>query len=68
MILILNDYSMDKLRGPDGQLPQKLRTLQPLHIEQISNEIMDNATNVGWDDIGISDDRRFSMCYKRSIS
>ncbi|PWA57586.1 ATPase, AAA-type, core [Artemisia annua] len=42
---------MDKLRGPDGQLPQKLRTLQPLHIEQISNEIMDTATNIGWDDI-----------------
>ncbi|GJT95027.1 ATPase family AAA domain-containing protein FIGL1-like protein [Tanacetum coccineum] len=43
---------LDKLRGPDGELPQKLRSLPPKLIEQISNEIMDKDPNVHWDDIG----------------
>ncbi|KAL7615213.1 hypothetical protein Lser_V15G07856 [Lactuca serriola] len=39
------------LRGPDGQLPQQLRNIEPRLIEQISNEIIDSNTNVHWDDI-----------------
>lgn len=33
------DYSLDLLRGPDGELPQKLRNLEPCFIEKNSNEI-----------------------------
>lgn len=44
--------SLDLLRGPDGQLPQKLRNIDPRLIEQISNEIMDCNAKVCWDDIG----------------
>ncbi|CAH1437789.1 unnamed protein product [Lactuca virosa] len=39
------------VRGPDGQLPQQLRNIEPRLIEQISNEIIDSNTNVHWDDI-----------------
>ncbi|XP_023741378.1 ATPase family AAA domain-containing protein FIGL1 [Lactuca sativa] len=42
---------LDLLRGPDGQLPQKLRNIDPRLIEQISNEIMDCNAKVCWDDI-----------------
>lgn len=47
------------LRGPDGQLPQKLQCLPSKLVEQITNEIMNCDTNVRWDDIGISDTRTF---------
>ena len=40
------------LCGPDGELPEKLRNLEPRLIEHISNEIMDKDPNVRWDDIG----------------
>ncbi|KAI7741929.1 hypothetical protein M8C21_024308 [Ambrosia artemisiifolia] len=42
---------MDMLCGPDGELPEKLRNLEPRLIEHISNEIMDRDPNVRWDDI-----------------
>ncbi|KAI3705506.1 hypothetical protein L1987_75745 [Smallanthus sonchifolius] len=42
---------MDMLCGPDGELPEKLRNLEPRLIEHISNEIMDQDPNVRWDDI-----------------
>lgn len=41
------------LCGPDGELPEKLRNLEPRLIEHVSNEIMDRDPNVRWDDIGI---------------
>lgn len=44
--------SLDMLCGPDGELPEKLRNLEPRLIEHISNEIMDRDPNVRWDDIG----------------
>ncbi|KAJ9540518.1 hypothetical protein OSB04_027024 [Centaurea solstitialis] len=44
--------SMDLLRGPDGELPEKLRGFETCLIERISNEIMDHDPNVRWDDIG----------------
>lgn len=40
------------LCGPDGELPEKLRNLEPRLIEHVSNEIMDKDPNVRWDDIG----------------
>ncbi|KAI3520679.1 hypothetical protein L1887_10129 [Cichorium endivia] len=42
---------LDLLRGPGGELSQKLRSIEPRYIEQISNEIMDGDPNVRWDDI-----------------
>lgn len=45
--------SLDMLCGPDGELPEKLRNLEPRLIEHISNEIMDQDPNVRWEDIGI---------------
>lgn len=45
-------YSLDMLCGPDGELPEKLRNLEPRLIEHVSNEIMDKDPNVRWDDIG----------------
>ncbi|KAI3748138.1 hypothetical protein L6452_11036 [Arctium lappa] len=42
---------MDVLRGPDGELPEKLRNLEPYLIEHISNEIMNHDPNVRWEDI-----------------
>lgn len=43
---------MELLCGPDGELPGKLRNLEPRLIEHVSNEIMDRDPNVRWDDIG----------------
>jgi hypothetical protein len=40
------------LRGPDDQLPEKLRHLEPHLLERIIYEIMDTDLNVCWDDIG----------------
>lgn len=40
------------LCGPDGELPEKLRNLEPRLLEHVSNEIMDRDPNVRWDDIG----------------
>lgn len=45
-------FSIDMLCGPDGELPEKLRNLEPRLIEHVSNEIMDRDPNVRWDDIG----------------
>lgn len=45
-------YSLEMLCGPDGELPEKLRNLEPRLIEHVSNEIMDRDPNVRWDDIG----------------
>ncbi|KAJ9540351.1 hypothetical protein OSB04_026857 [Centaurea solstitialis] len=42
---------IDMLRGPDGELPAKLRSVEPYLIERISNEIMNNDPNVRWEDI-----------------
>ncbi|KAH7845980.1 hypothetical protein Vadar_008300 [Vaccinium darrowii] len=42
---------LDMLCGPDGELPEKLRNLEPRLIEHVSNEIMDRDPNVRWDDI-----------------
>ena len=41
------------LCGPDGELPEKLRNLEPRLIEHVSNEIMDRDPNVRWNDIGM---------------
>uniref|UniRef100_A0ACD5XZ49 Uncharacterized protein n=1 Tax=Avena sativa TaxID=4498 RepID=A0ACD5XZ49_AVESA len=42
---------LEMLCGPDGELPEKLRNLEPRLIEHISNEIMDKDPKVHWDDI-----------------
>ncbi|KAK9272382.1 hypothetical protein L1049_002753 [Liquidambar formosana] len=42
---------LEMLYGPDGELPEKLRNLEPRLIEHISNEIMERDPNVRWDDI-----------------
>ncbi|KAL6960424.1 Fidgetin-like protein 1 [Sarracenia purpurea var. burkii] len=42
---------LDMLCGPDGEIPEKLRNLEPRLIEHVSNEIMDRDPNVRWDDI-----------------
>ncbi|XP_077250315.1 P-loop containing nucleoside triphosphate hydrolases superfamily protein isoform X2 [Tasmannia lanceolata] len=42
---------LEMLCGPDGELPEKLRNLEPRLIEHVSNEIMDHDPNVRWDDI-----------------
>ncbi|CAN1822999.1 ATPase family AAA domain-containing protein FIGL1 [Linum perenne] len=42
---------MELLCGPDGELPEKLRNLEPRLIEHVSNEIMDRDPNVHWNDI-----------------
>ncbi|PWZ32491.1 Fidgetin-like protein 1 [Zea mays] len=54
-----NDESMEDstrkciemLCAPDGELPEKLRNLEPRLIEHVSNEIMDRDPNVRWNDI-----------------
>ncbi|XP_047311564.1 ATPase family AAA domain-containing protein FIGL1 [Impatiens glandulifera] len=42
---------LEMLYGPDGELPEKLRNLEPRLIEHISNEIMNRDPLVRWDDI-----------------
>ncbi|XP_060192941.1 ATPase family AAA domain-containing protein FIGL1 [Lycium barbarum] len=42
---------LEMLVGPDGELPEKLRNIEPRLIEHISNEIMHRDPNVRWDDI-----------------
>ncbi|PKA57742.1 Katanin p60 ATPase-containing subunit A1 [Apostasia shenzhenica] len=42
---------LEILCGPDGELPEKLRNLEPRLIEHVSNEIMDKDPNVRWNDI-----------------
>lgn len=42
---------LEMLCGSDGELPEKLRNLEPRLIEHVSNEIMDKDPNVRWDDI-----------------
>ena len=55
VLLFFNGFasSLEMLCGPDGELPEKLRNLEPRLIEHVSNEIMDRDPNVRWDDIGI---------------
>jgi fidgetin-like protein 1 len=45
--------SIEMLCAPDGELPEKLRNLEPRLIEHVSNEIMDRDPNVRWNDIGL---------------
>ena len=45
-------FSLEMLVGPDSELPNRLRNLEPRLIEHVSNEIMDQDPNVRWDDIG----------------
>ena len=40
------------LCGPDGELPEKLRNLEPPLTEHVSDEIMDRDPNVCWVGIG----------------
>ncbi|KAG0590882.1 hypothetical protein KC19_1G132600 [Ceratodon purpureus] len=42
---------MEMLAGPDGELPDRLKNLEPRLLEHVSNEIMDQDPNVRWDDI-----------------
>lgn len=42
---------IEMLCGPDGELPEKLRNLEPRLIEHVSNEVMDRDPNVRWNDI-----------------
>ncbi|XP_078440934.1 P-loop containing nucleoside triphosphate hydrolases superfamily protein [Wolffia australiana] len=42
---------LEMLCGPDGELPEKLRNLEPRLIEHVSNEIMDKDPDVHWEDI-----------------
>ncbi|GAB2278466.1 Fidgetin-like protein 1 [Dionaea muscipula] len=42
---------LEMLCAPDGELPEKLRNLEPRLIEHVSNEIMDRDPNVRWNDI-----------------
>ncbi|KAF9600345.1 hypothetical protein IFM89_008516 [Coptis chinensis] len=42
---------LDILCGPDGELPEKLRNLEPRLLEHVSNEIMDRDPSVHWEDI-----------------
>ncbi|KAM3364093.1 ATPase family AAA domain-containing protein FIGL1 [Capsicum galapagoense] len=42
---------LEMLVGPDGELPEKLRNIEPRLIEHISNEIMHRDPNVRWNDI-----------------
>ncbi|KAL3691251.1 hypothetical protein R1sor_004902 [Riccia sorocarpa] len=42
---------LELLMGPDGELPERLRNLEPKLLEHVSNEIMDQDPNVRWDDI-----------------
>lgn len=53
------DSSLEMLCGPDGELPEKLRNLEPRLIEHVSNEIMDRDPNVRWDDIGTMKNTKF---------
>lgn len=55
---------MELLAGPDGELPDRLRNLEPRLLEHVSNEIMDQDPNVRWDDIGkLSLQQIFEMIY-----
>lgn len=42
---------LEMLAGPDGELPDRLKNLEPRLLEHVSNEIMDQDPNVRWDDI-----------------
>ncbi|CAH9112343.1 unnamed protein product [Cuscuta epithymum] len=42
---------LEMLCGSDGELPEKLKNLEPRLIEHVSNEIMDRDPNVRWNDI-----------------
>lgn len=55
MIFIFKAFvvSVEMLCGPGGELPEKLRNLEPRLIEHVSNEIMEKDPNVRWNDIGI---------------
>ena len=52
LLIKITTISLEMLCGPDGELPEKLRNLEPRLIEHVSNEIMDKDPNVRWDDIG----------------
>ncbi|ONM32375.1 P-loop containing nucleoside triphosphate hydrolase superfamily protein [Zea mays] len=50
-ICLLHQAIIEMLCAPDGELPEKLRNLEPRLIEHVSNEIMDRDPNVRWNDI-----------------
>ncbi|XP_024533235.1 ATPase family AAA domain-containing protein FIGL1 [Selaginella moellendorffii] len=52
---------LELLSGPDGELPDKLRNLEPRLLEHISNEIMERDSNVRWDDIAGLDHAKKSV-------
>jgi hypothetical protein len=43
---------LESLAGPDGELPDRIKNIEPRLLEHISNEIIDKAPNVTWGDIG----------------
>lgn len=55
--------SVEMLCGPDGELPEKLRNLEPHLIEHVSNEIMDQDPNVWWDDSGYNEKHQLSFYF-----
>ncbi|CAM6128927.1 unnamed protein product [Calypogeia fissa] len=42
---------LEMLSGPDGELPDRLRNIEPKLLEHITNEIMERDPMVRWDDI-----------------
>ncbi|GAV68020.1 AAA domain-containing protein [Cephalotus follicularis] len=46
-----NKRVLDKLRGPDGQLPQRISNMDPDLVRRIVGEIEHQDVNVCWDDI-----------------
>ncbi|KAJ7552490.1 hypothetical protein O6H91_06G057400 [Diphasiastrum complanatum] len=52
---------LELLAGPDGELPDKLRNLEPRLLEHVSNEIMEQDSNVRWDDIAGLDHAKKSV-------
>ncbi|GAQ79787.1 hypothetical protein KFL_000380210 [Klebsormidium nitens] len=42
---------LESLAGPDGELPDRIKNIEPRLLEHISNEIIDKAPNVTWGDI-----------------
>lgn len=50
----------------DGQLPERLRNVEPKLVAQICNEILTRDTRITWDDIGEAK-RTVLLCQKHSL-